>query len=65
MVRVNPVPAVYVWTAANWIKTKDVVPTVIGKGVCCTQDVLALVVPDSTKSKSPWSISLVPEPLLS
>ena len=65
VIRDNPVPAVYVCTAANSMNTSAVVPTVIGSGVCCTQDVLALTVPNSTNTKSPWSISFVPDPLVS
>ena len=43
---VKPVPLVYtVEPDANCVNTKLVVPTVIGSGVVCTQDVLALVVP--------------------
>ena len=34
VIRDNPVPAVYVWVAANSRNTSAVVPTVIGKGVC-------------------------------
>ena len=65
VIRDNPVPAVYVCTAANSINTSAVVPTVIGSGVCCTQEVLALSVPDMTRKKSPWSIWSTPEPAVS
>ena len=65
VIRDNPVPAVYVCTAANSINTSAVVPTVIGNGVCCTQDVLALTVPNNTNIMSPWSIWSTPVPLVS
>jgi hypothetical protein len=62
---VRPVPAEYRTGAANCVKTIAVVPTTIGSGVCCTQDVLDCVDPAVTRKKSPASIWSTPAPELS